>query len=208
MIKRIGSRLRWSATVGLLAALTACSSTSSQRAAQGAAHGAAAGAVGGAFVAAIFGGNVAESAARGAAWGAGTGAVSGAIQGAAEDDARKRAQEQAAQEASIEALRAQIGDDAYAGLEALTDCKHEVALAYGKTAAGSSNHDYALAGLWLEAVVLADDGRDADAQRTLPGLVSADPEVNSEVDAQLQLNELVQAVRDIRAEYGLPRRCH
>ena len=86
------------------------------------------GAAGGMVSALVFGGNVGDAAARGAVWGASTGAVSGAIVGAQEDQAKKKQRDAAA-----EKLKTELGEDAFNGLAALAECKHEVALGYAKT---------------------------------------------------------------------------
>jgi hypothetical protein len=189
-----------------LIALTSCSANSAKRAGEGALSGAAAGAVGGMFTALIFGGDVGDAAARGAAWGAGTGAVAGAIHGSAEDSARKQQQaadQQARQEAELERLRTEIGVDAYAGLEALTVGKHDVAFAYARTAMRQQNADYAVAGRWLEVLTYADSGLDSDAENLIPSLVEADPEISSTAEANQTLAELSEGLRSIRTEFNL-----
>ena len=47
----------------------------------------------------------------------------------------------------LERMKQEIGEDSFKGLEALADCKHDVALAYGRTVAQSDNKDHALAAL-------------------------------------------------------------
>jgi hypothetical protein len=139
------SRLPWIAVPMIIAMMVfpACSKRSMQGAGQGAATGAVVGAVGGMVSALVFGGNVGEAAARGAVYAGATGAAAGAMSGAAADSNQKKAQEAA----ELEALRKRLGDDAFQGLEALVQCKHEVAQGYGRTAAKSSNPDFALAPL-------------------------------------------------------------
>jgi hypothetical protein len=135
------SRLPWIAVPMIIAMMVfpACSKRSMQGAGQGAATGAVVGAVGGMVSALVFGGNVGEAAARGAVYAGATGAAAGAMSGAAADSNQKKAQEAA----ELEALRKRLGDDAFQGLEALVQCKHEVAQGYGRTAAKSSNPDFA-----------------------------------------------------------------
>ena len=185
--------------------VAACSSTSAQRAGEGALTGAAAGAVGSMFAAAIFGGDVGNAAARGAAWGAGAGAVSGAVQGSQEDARRKEREAAETQRRELEmlnALRDQIGPDTFSGLEALTDGKHQVALAYARTAMDSGNSDYALAAHWLEALAYQDHGDLQAVSERVPRLVELDPEVTSIVEATEVLDELVTGLQEIRAAYG------
>ena len=185
--------------------LAACSANQVGRSAEGALTGAAAGAVGSMFAAAIFGGDIGDAAARGAAWGAGAGVVSGAIQGS-QEDARRQQQEQAQAERELQAklneLRREIGPDTFDGLAALTDGKHQVAIAYARTAMEGSHEPYAVAGRWLEALVYQDLGdQDAIVER-LPELVARDPEVQSPEEAAELLNDLADGLAEIRAHFG------
>lgn len=183
----------------------ACSATSTKRAGQGALTGAAAGAVGSMFAAAIFGGDIGDAAARGAAYGAGAGAVTGAIQGSNEDKRRKEQEAAEARRQEVEvlnALRAEVGPDTFSGLEALTDGKHQVALAYARTAMESTNSRYSLAGQWLEVLTYQDHGDLQAASDHLPALVEIDPYVGNIVEASELLDGLVENLREIRAAYG------
>ena len=196
--------------LAVLATAGGCTAGGRQGAAKGAAVGAAAGAVGGLLTAAIFGGDVGTAVGRGAAWGAGTGAVTGAVQGDQADAARERAREAddaAARQAELDQLQAEIGTDAYAGLVALTDCKHEVAHAWAKTAATSRNRDHALAGAWLGALTYADERRSAEARAVFPDLIERDDALESNDDAGRMLQDLLTGLQEIRAEYGLPATC-
>ena len=192
-------------TLLLTVLLAACSSNQVSRSAEGAIGGAAAGAVGSMFAAAIFGGDIGDAAARGAAWGAGAGAVSGAIRGS-QEDARQRQQEQAAAErerqAALNELRREIGPDTFDGLAALTDGKHQVAIAYAQTAMTDSNQRYAIAGHWLEALTYQDLGDDKTVAEKLPELVQIDPEVSSHLEAAEILSDLTDGLAAIRAEFG------
>jgi hypothetical protein len=202
-------RLRFAAialVVLCVATTTACTTRGRKGAAQGAATGAVAGAVGGLVTALIFGGNPAEAAARSATYGASAGAVAGGMVGDRQEREARRQREQQL-DARLEKLRAEIGDDAYAGLEALADCKHDVAIGYGKTAARSIQRDHALAGLWLEVLAYADDRREDEARALLPEIVEMDPEIGSVEEAEQRMREATQALMNIRAEYDLPRVC-
>jgi len=180
----------------------ACSGQSGKRAGQGAATGAVVGAAGGMVSALVFGGSVGDAAARGAVWGASTGAVSGAIVGAQEDQTQKKQRDAAAAK-----LKQRLGEDAFNGLAALAECKHEVALGYAKTAAGSDNPDFALAGLWLEVLTLADRKQEDKARALFPTLVSKDNRVASDSQAEEGMRKALQGLMNIRAEYNLPRTC-
>ncbi len=173
---------------------------------EGAATGAVAGAVGGMVSALVFGGDPAEAAARGAVWGGSTGAVAGAMAGARADE-RQQARRAAQREAQLERLKQEIGEDSFKGLEALADCKHDVALAYGRTAAQSKNRDHALAALWLKILTYADRREENRARALFPDLIAKDPKIRSDSQAEASMREALQTLMDIRAEYGMPRTC-
>ena len=204
MTKKRIAATGWVVMIGFLTVtlLAACSTKSGQMAGQGAATGAAAGAVGGVISALVFGGDPAEAAARGAVYGGSVGAVSGAVAGAQADQAEKKTQE-----AKLEKLKKEIGDDAFSGLTALTDCKHEVALGYARTAAKSDNKDFALAGLWLEVLTYGDSRKEDEARALFPDLVEKDSQVRSEAQAEETMRKALASLMDIREQYKLPRVC-
>lgn len=190
------------ATVVLVAALAACGSSHTARSAQeAAARGAVAGAAGGIVSALIFGGDPVERAARGAAWGAGAGAAASMMLGGEKDKRRQEA------EAEIAKLRKEIGEDCYEGLEALADCRHDVALAYARTAAKASNDDYRTAALWLEVLVYMDKRDMEGARARFDGIVEHDEEIRSVAEAEQAARKAIETLRDVREEYGLPRDC-
>ncbi len=192
----------WILILLIAVSLTACSTHSAKRAGEGAAMGAVVGAAGGMVSALIFGGNVGEAAARGAVWGGTTGAVSGGISGAQQDQMEK-----AQQDKTIEKLKADLGEDAFNGLVALTDCKHEVALGYARTAARSENKDHALAGLWLEILAYADQKKEDKARQLFPNLIAKDSKISVEAQAEETMRKAMQRLMDIRGEYNLPKTC-
>lgn len=194
------------AMVIVLANFPACSKQSVERAGQGAATGAVVGAVGGMVSALVFGGDVGDAAARGAVWGGSTGAAAGAISGTMAESNQKKAK-QAQQTNEIETLRKKLGEDAFQGLEALAQCKHEVAQGYGRTAAKSDNQDYALAGLWLQVLAYADSRQEEKARALFPDLVSEDSNISSASQAETEMRDALQKLMDIRQEYDLPRVC-
>jgi hypothetical protein len=154
----------------------------------------------------IFGGDVGNAAARGAAWGASVGAVSGAVQGASADAARTQraeASERVRIEVEIARIRAELGPDAFTSLERLVDGKHDAALAYARTAQRASNKDYAIAGLWLEAVAYYDSGQQVEAAGMIPKLTAAEPALASETDARAILVDLHEGLLEIREAFGV-----
>ena len=188
--------------------ITGCASDSyaSKGAAEGATTGAVAGAVGGMVTALVFGGNVAEAGARGAVYGGTTGAVVGGMAGSKADQAALE-QQQAQREAELAQFKDRIGSDAYNGVAALAECKHEVAIANAREAADSSNSDYALAGIWVEVLAEADRQREAEARALFPELVERDHEIRTETEAEARMNEALKELGAIRAEYDLPEVC-
>jgi hypothetical protein len=199
------SRARISIFLPLLiigALLSACGEHAAKGAGSGATTGAVSGAVGGLVSALVFGGDPAEAAARGAVYGGAVGATAGAMGGAQVD---KKVTEQ--REASAEALRTRIGDDAYGGLEALADCKHDVSLKQAELARQSENPNFSLAGLWLEVLSYADKGNETSARGLFPDVVTQDWNINSEAEAEAAMRKSLNQLMDIREQYNLPRVC-
>ena len=193
--------------VALLAtASLACTSNQKAGAAQGATRGAVGGAAAGAVSALIFGGDVGEAAARGAVWAGTAGAVGGAMAGT-DQDRREAQQAQAEAERELMKLRQRIGDDAFDGLGALAECKHDVALAYARSSARSDNADYTLAAVWLEVFVYLDTDRGGEAEALYPQLVERDERTTSLEQAGSQAREALELVRDFREKHGQPRLC-
>jgi hypothetical protein len=196
----------WNRAVGPIALamllVASCSTRTGQMAGKGAVGGAAAGAVGGLVSALVFGGDPAEAAARGAVYGGSVGAASGAVAGAQMDHAAKEQRD-----ARLEKLKKEIGQDAFSGLEALADCKHEVALGHARTAAQSDNKDHALAGLWLEVLSYGDSRQESQARALFPDLIAKDDQVRSEAQAEETMRKALLALMDIREQYKMPRVC-
>ena len=194
------------ALAGLAMAGCASDSYAAKGAAKGAGTGALAGAVGAAATALIFGGDVGDAAARGAVYGGASGAVVGGLSGA-EADRRAAEQARAEQERKVQAFRKEIGDDAFNGFVALAECKYEVALANAREAQNSSKRDFALAGLWIEALTEAErDNMDA-ADTALAAIVEQDREVASAADARSRLDNGLAEMVEIREKFELPGRC-
>jgi hypothetical protein len=184
----------------------ASDSYAAKGASKGAGTGAIAGAVGAAATALIFGGNVGEAAARGAVYGGTSGAVVGGMSGA-EADRRVAEQEQAELERRVQQFREQIGADAFNGFVALAECKHEVALANAREAQKSRNSDFALAGLWVQALTEADRGQSEAATALLPAIVEHDREIRDTAVAQARLDEALGEIGEIRTRHDLAPSC-
>jgi len=175
-------------------------------AAEGATTGAVAGAVGGMVTALIFGGNVIEAGARGAVYSGTTGAVVGGMSGSKADKA-VAAQKQAEREAELKKMKNEIGTDAFNGFVALAECKYGIAIANAREAAKSKKSDFALAGIWVEALTEADRKRDAEARALLPEIVKRDRKIKDEAVAEARMREALQELGEIRVEYDLPAVC-
>ncbi len=188
--------------------ITGCASGSyaAKGATQGATTGAMAGAVGGMISALVFGGDVVEAGARGAVYGGATGAVAGGVSGS-NVDKQVAAQEQAKRDAEVAQFRKEVGADAFNGVVALAECKHEIAIANAEEAAKSKNSDYALAGLWVVALTQADRQREQEARALFPDIIARDGEVDTEADAEKLVHEALQELGEIRVEYGQPASC-
>ena len=184
----------------------ATDSNAAKGAASGATTGAVSGAVGGMMMALVFGGDVVEAGARGAVYGGTVGAVSGGMSGS-RADREAAAREQAKLDNEIEEFRKSIGADAFNGVVALTECKHEIALANAREATSSTNSDFALAGVWVQVLTEADRRNQDKMQALLPELVSQDPEISSNAEAETRISETLQELRDIRKYYELPVDC-
>ncbi|MGD8228044.1 MAG: hypothetical protein PVI20_09705 [Desulfobacteraceae bacterium] len=188
--------------VGLQMAGCASDSYTAKGAARGATSGAVAGAVGGLVSALVFGGDPVDSAARGAVYAGAASAAAGAMAGRQVD---KQIQQQ--REAQLAKVRQEIGDDAFEGLEALADCKHDVALRQAAKAQQSKNPNYALAGLWLEVLNYGDQRDEVKASSLFPKLVEKDWDINSESQAEDVMRKSLNRLMDIRQEYNMPRVC-
>ena len=192
-----------------LAALLACQTTDPDRTAEGVVGGAAAGAVAGMVAATIFGGNVGTGAAVGAA----VGGVAGGAHATATAPPRQPdgpsvpGDPPEVTEAYLERLRSEVGPSAWAGLEALAECRHDEALTWGDAAQHTENRDHALAGLWLKAIAYEDSGRETEARAMLREIVEQDPRLSEEATAERRLGDSVLALRDIRVAYGQPDVC-
>jgi hypothetical protein len=184
--------------------MAGCASDSytAKGATKGATTGAVSGAVGGLVSALVFGGDPVERAARGAVYGGAVGATAGAMAGSQVD--RQIKQER---EAQLAALRKEIGDGAFEGLEALADCRYDVSLRQAAKAQQSKNPNYALAGLWLEVLNYGDKGDEAKARSLFPTLVEKDWDIKSESKAEDVTRKSLNALMDIRQEYKMPRVC-
>jgi hypothetical protein len=190
-------------------AMTAgCASDSyaSKGAAEGATTGAVAGAVGGMVTALVFGGDVVEAGARGAVYGGTTGAVVGGMSGSKADNAAAE-QQQAQRDAELAQFEKRIGSDAYNGVAALAECKHDVAIANAREAAKSSNSEYVLAGIWVEVLAEADRQHETQARALFPEIIERDREINTDAEVEARMQEALHELGAIRAEYDLPEAC-
>lgn len=197
------TRIKTAVLIALMLLISACGPQSTKRAGQGAAVGGLSGAAAGMVSALIWGGNVGEAAARGAAWGATSGAVSGAIVGSQEDKAVAQQQRAKAEKE----LKQKLGDDGFAGLAALAQCKHKVALGYAETAQESSKENYRQAGLWLETLTYYDQG-DLDKAESMYGvLIAAHDDITSREEVDRYARKAVEGLTNIRKQEKLPASC-
>ena len=121
--------------------------------------------------------------------------------------AQVAAQERAEYEKRLQQFREEIGTDAFNGFVALAECKHDVALANAREAQKSRSHDFALAGLWVEALTEADRGQDQAATAMLPAIVDKDRDIKDVAGAQARLDETLAEIGEIRTQYDLAPSC-
>lgn len=188
--------------LGFQMAGCASDSYTAKGAGRGATTGAVSGAVGGLVSALVFGGDPVESAARGAVYGGAVGATAGAMAGSQVD---RKIQQQ--REARLAMLRKEIGNDAFEGLEALADCRHDVSLRQAAKAQQSKNPNYTLAGLWLEVLNYGDQREEAKARSLFPTVVEKDWDIKTEAQAEDIMRKALNELMNIRQEYNLPRVC-
>lgn len=173
---------------------------------KGAGAGALAGAASGLVSALVWGGDPGEHMARGATAGATIGAIGGAVEGSSRAKAEKN-RAAAQEQREIEQVRRDIGNDAFDAVVALAECKQEVAIANARVAAGSTNSNHALAGLWIQALTFEDQG-DKDGLLTItPEIIRWDREINDQIQFDRELKDAYQGLIDIRSEYALPLHC-
>jgi len=188
--------------------LSGCASDSAaaRGAQQGAATGAVSGAVGSMVGALVFGGDVLDAGVRGAVVGGATGATAGAMIGGGQDKAEKARRAEVQRDKAAE-LRDEIGDDAFNGVVALAECKYAVALANAGLAQGSKNRDFRLAGHWVETLVMADQGREAEARHGFPTIVEQDRKIKTPEQAEAMMRDAMTRLGEIRRDNGLPVVC-
>jgi hypothetical protein len=192
--------------IPVVAVLLAGCAGAGEGAVRGAGAGALAGAASGLMSALVWGGDPGYHMARGATAGATIGAIGGAVEGSSRAKAEKdRAAAQEQRE--IELFRRDIGDDAFDGVVALAECKHEVAIANGRVATESKNSNHALAGLWVLALSYADKGDTQSLHEMATEIVRWDRAVDDMVAAERELESAHQDLMGIRSDYNLPRTC-
>jgi hypothetical protein len=206
LIRRFCKTTRWIFVPLVATGIVGCAG-SGEGAVKGAAGGALAGAASGLISSLVWGGDPGEHMARGAAAGATVGAIGGAIEGSSR--ARAENERQAAQEQrELDQFRRDIGNDAYYGVVALVDCKHPVAVAHAQVAAESDNGNHALAGLWVQALTLADQGDVASLNEVTPEIIRWDRAIANASQFDYELKKAHNDLMDIRSDYMLSRNCN
>jgi hypothetical protein len=205
-IGRFHRTTRWAFLPLVASGIVACAGAG-EGAVKGAAGGALAGAASGLISSLVWGGDPGEYMARGAAAGATVGAIGGAIEGSGNASAKKERQV-AEEQRELDQFRHDIGDDAYAGVVALVDCKHAVALANADIAATSKNGNHALAGLWVQALTLVDQSKTADVTEVGAEIIRWDRQIGNTAQFDKELNQAHADLMDIRADDNLPRTCY
>jgi predicted small secreted protein len=179
--------------------------------AEGAGTGALAGAAGGLVSGLIWGGDPLESAARGAAVGAASGAAVGAVQDAKQSSAEETPQEpsdtSSNQLPSKQQLIAAIGEPAVDGIVALAKCDYSSALNKAKQSKAASEPHYQEAGVWLEALSYAETGDVDKLNASYAEIIKLDKQVSNVLEAQTELSDSLNKLKQIRLEHDLPESC-
>lgn len=124
--------------------------------------------------------------------------------------ARARAQrnnEAAREQQDIDRIRREIGSDAFDGVVALAECRHEVAIANARVAARSTNSNHALAGLWVQALAFEDKGDTASLDEIEPEIIRWDRGVKDTQQFRQELDAGHRELIQIREEHSLPPSC-
>jgi hypothetical protein len=100
-----------------------------------------------------------------------------------------------------------ICEDAFAGLSALAECRHDEAVGHATKAQQSENPNYALAGLWLQVLTYADQKDEARARSLFPELVETDWDIKTNAQAEETMRKTLSDLMDIRQQYNLPHVC-
>lgn len=190
----------------LLALLVAGCAGAGEGAVKGAAGGALAGAASGLVSALVWGGDPGEHMARGATAGATIGAIGGAVEGSARARAEKDYKAAQGQQ-EIEQIRREIGSDAFDGVVALAECRHEVALANARVAVRSTNSNHALAGLWVQVLTFEDQGDQASVDGIEPEIIRWDRGIDDAGQFRRELDSGYAELIQIRREHSLPPSC-
>ena len=180
-------------------------------ASQGAKSGAVGGAVGGLVAGVLWGGNPIESAAKGAVIGGASGAAVGAVNDQSAksksapktDEPKPQPVPEVQQQWSEAQLQTMLGDNAYQGLTSLVSCQYEAALAQASIAREEQDKKHQLAGVWLEAMVYAEQV-DVDAlNQRYKLIVEQDDRVSNLVQAQLKLNDTLDQLQQLRLKHNV-----
>lgn len=194
--------------VAISLGMAGCESGShaSKGAQKGAVTGATAGAVGGLVSALVFGGDPVDRAARGAVYGGTTGAVAGGMSGSSRDKAEKKTKEQS-RDNQIAQLKERIGEEAFAGLTALAECRYGDIMPHAGNAMQSDNPNHVVAGYWLEVLMYADQQNESKARSLFPEIIEKDWEIKNKNQAEEAMRDALTQLMDSREEYGKPRVC-
>lgn len=122
----------------------------------------------------------------------------------ADDAATESGTESASQ---MDQLRESLGEKSLKSLQYLTDCDHSQSFNYARQASASGNSDYALSGLWLEALTEADRKNWFEAKAYFPKIRSRDQDIHSQADYDAALTKALKEIAGARQEYGPASAC-
>jgi len=131
--------------------------------------------------------------------------VSSLVFGDPADDAANQSETDPAN--TMDRLKESLGEKSLESLQFLTDCNHSMAYNYARQASASGNSDYALSGLWLEALTEADRKNWFEAKAYFPKIRSRDQDIHSQSDYDAALTKALKEIASARQEHGAASAC-
>ncbi|MEA1916692.1 MAG: hypothetical protein U9N42_04075 [Campylobacterota bacterium] len=187
--------------------LTGCSAHSAKTGASGAAMGAAGASVVGALTDLILTGSVNPSTlARNAVSGGIAGGAAGTYYGYSQEKDAKKAKN-SKEALSNEKLKKEIGSNNMQALQKLFECKHKEAYSITLNSTSSSNMDYKLSGVAIQALIDKDRGNGSGVERSIEKYMSLDNKIKTKEQANQELDALYKKVIQEREVEGLALKC-
>jgi hypothetical protein len=198
-------------TVVAIFLLSGCSTKSAEYGAKGAATGALGSSLVGALTDLIVDGEVdTYRLSRNMVGGAIAGGATGAIVGSrVENDKNKDIAIEKNKKSNTQdaQLRNEIGTKNYQALELLVTCKHSDAYTLAIKEENSSNKEYKLAAIALEALIDKDRGNSDGVKSATQRYIALDDKIKNEKDATVELDKLYEKLKEQRRIQGMAQTC-